>query len=162
MGMMAISLADTDLIAHLRNGGNIEDDVSLGLIDKIVANTLANPSAGGIAQRAGLTAGHLRRIYISATQAIMPDPVIRHGKTIITTSLVFQDFDQFSSFVQLITSGGTLDPESSLEEITQRAASTVFNLREAAIARGKGASMTQRGSGCASIFIATLALWLAY
>jgi len=98
-------------------------------------------------------------IYIAATSAIMPNPVIRHGKTIIATTLVYQDFGKFTNFVSAITEYGTLTPSADMEAIKAGAATFAKGLQDAAATQGKSADMSRAGSGCASLLLASVALW---
>jgi hypothetical protein len=153
MGMLAIANADTKLIQHLKSGGNLDDPKALDLIGTIVRNTLANDEIARLASAQGLTQDGLCMLYKEGTRSILPNPVIQHGKTIIATSLIFQDFDRFGEFLLMITAGGALNAERDMPEITYWFIELVQNLKDTADASGKGASLQHASSGCAGVLL---------
>ncbi len=161
MGMLAISMADTELIKHLKAGGRIEDQAAFPHVLTIVQNTFENEKAGGAARRMGFDVKYLAALYVAVTKALMPEPIIQHGKPIIVTSLVFQDFDRFEAFLQMITNFGSLTPENAFKEIQVRAVELVIEMKVKAVDIGKGRELAESRTGCALLLLGGIILYFA-
>jgi hypothetical protein len=92
MSLVGAARVDKKLIAHLSHGGEIEDSISAMLVAQLIRESLENEAIGRAVRHHGLPNELLAEIYTTSFDALLPDPLIRHGiAPILVPSLIFID-----------------------------------------------------------------------
>jgi len=140
MSLVGAARIDKKLIAHLSHGGDIDDAVSSMLVTQLIRESLENEKIGHAVRHHGFSNELLADIYKTSFDALLPEPLIRHGiAPILVPSLLFIDekflpriMDQWVSSAYRVN-----DEELKKAIIVDAAVDFIVGLRDAAEGQGK-------------------------
>ncbi len=153
--MLKVSLLDKSIIEALRRSANPFDPEIDQLALRIAHFCYSDPMVRFACEASGIEPRPLQEIYVQMLDAVMPDPVIRHGGQILVPTLVFMDRKRFPDFLRMISNFGLLSADTDLPAIYELAREHSCGLRDAAWAKRGPVSLVEgrSGSGCMLILL---------
>ena len=89
MASLKLCMCDGRIVDHLRRGGSLGDLVGRQLVVKFIHLALQDARIAQACSRFGFDADDLCRLYSDMVTALLPNPAIKGGGTMLAASLVF-------------------------------------------------------------------------
>lgn len=177
MSQVFVGTIDKRIIAHLGEGGTIDDPIGDALANQLVTEALKNERIASAATDQMLTQSDLVFVYKHIVKSMHPDHFISIGfRPILAASAVFFHVKTFLVFVEFISTGSnfSLDPLDPFDLETRRGilaengwlfckklyvdAALLGKTRDAEWAYKKTTNFSpqRQGRGCASLILVGL------
>lgn len=139
MSLVGAARVDKKLIAHLSHGGEIDDSLGKMLVTQLIRESMESEKISRAVKHHGISNDILIEIYESSIDALLPEPLIRHGGPILVPSLLFIDEKILPRVLDKWVSESSYiyDTEIKNAMIVHSAIEFIVGLRDAAEAQGK-------------------------
>lgn len=99
MGAMGINMAEKKLLRHLTLGGSCDDEVGHQLVYKLVTKIWSDPTIAPMLRQHGVTTEELALVYLSAIEALMPEPWMNVSGPMLVPTQWFMEPHRFESLL---------------------------------------------------------------
>ena len=128
MGSLRINMAEKRLLKHLKLGGQVDDEVGLGLVSQFALTVSSDESTKPILEQHGIDAQKVGALYATVIDFLMPRPWMKVGLPMLVPTQWFMEPERLE---RLLMRAGDLADQATWSTFLQEACLLAEHTRDA-------------------------------